>query len=591
MIFLPLLMLSVVTPALAELPTGYWPLEKSQTILDNTEELVLSPDLSGLTPGEREAVQLLLVAGGILHDIYEDANHHQAHAAEQRLLEIHEKKESPETENLLRLYRLFEGPVATTLDNQREPFLPVDPPVPGKNVYPWGIEKSEIESFLAAHPDQRAQILGERTAVRRASVENLDRDLGAIRKYPALDTLHPGLKTRLAELRKSPNSEVLYAVPYAVAWADRLHEVYGLLRAAGEAVGKDDAELADYLHNRARDLLSGNYESGDASWVTGRFKHLNAQVGSYETYGDALYGVKAFHSLSLLLRNDEATRELEKGLGSLQAIEDALPYDHHKKVRDDIPVGAYEVIADFGQSRGTNTATILPNDPLHSRRYGRTILLRENIMRHPRIYQSQQQVWNAAVAEGFENDLDDSGNFYRTLWHEVGHYLGVDRDREGRVLDVALEDYADSLEEMKADLVSLFTVHQLADEEVIGAEQLRAIQASGILRTLQNNRPRNDQPYQRMQLVQFNWFLDQGLLSWDGSELSIDYGRYRATVTSLLEEVLEIQYRGDVEKAAGFFDRWTRWDPKLHGALAAQIRDAQTVRYRLVRYSAEQLQR
>jgi hypothetical protein len=29
--------------------------------------------------------------------------------------------------------------------------------------------------------------------------------------------------------------------------------------------------------------VSNDYESGDASWVTGRFTHLNAQIGAYET--------------------------------------------------------------------------------------------------------------------------------------------------------------------------------------------------------------------------------------------------------------------------------------------------------------------
>src|SRR5688500_20332275 len=48
-----------------------------------------------------------------------------------------------ETQNLLTLYRLFQGPIATTLDNKREPFLPVDSLKPGKNVYPWGIRSEE----------------------------------------------------------------------------------------------------------------------------------------------------------------------------------------------------------------------------------------------------------------------------------------------------------------------------------------------------------------------------------------------------------------------------------------------------------------
>ncbi len=121
-------------------------------------------------------------------------------------------------------------------------------------------------------------------------------------------------------------------------------------------------EFARFLRNRARDLLSNDYESGDASWVTGRFKNLNAQIGSYETYDDEFYGVKTFFSFCLLLSRQEETTALRQAMKGIQALEDSLPYKNHKKVREDIPVGVYDVVADFGQSRGGNTATILPNE-------------------------------------------------------------------------------------------------------------------------------------------------------------------------------------------------------------------------------------
>ena len=104
----------------------------------------------------------------------------------------------------------------------------------------------------------------------------------------------------------------------------------------------------------------------------------------------------------------------------MQEIEDALPYEHHKRVREDISVGVYDVIADFGQARGTNTATILPNDPLFSRRYGRTILLRRNIMREPGHVCERPPRLAAAIAEPHARTSTGDGDFQRTLWHEVG---------------------------------------------------------------------------------------------------------------------------------------------------------------------------
>ncbi|HEU4767878.1 MAG TPA: hypothetical protein VFS77_10900, partial [Pyrinomonadaceae bacterium] len=262
------------------LPTGYWPLEKSQPLIEKTQTVTLSPDLSRLSEGERKAMAKLIEVGRIFQRLYEEQRHPEAHSSYQALVDLDKRTGSkPETQNLLTIYRLFQGPIATTLDNKREPFLPVEPTKPGKNVYPWGITKEAI-------PQSRADLLDLRTVVR--SQKNLAGDVAALKKYPVLQTLHPKLLSQLGAPR--PGVDFLYAVPYSVAYADDLMKAYGLLFEAADLVEKDDEEFARFLRNRARDLLSNDYESGDASWVTGRFKNLNAQIGSYETYDDELFG-------------------------------------------------------------------------------------------------------------------------------------------------------------------------------------------------------------------------------------------------------------------------------------------------------------
>src|SRR5687768_1344135 len=189
---------ALLLPSLA-IPPQYWTEQQSGEILARAETIRLAPDLSALTPSERSALQDLLAVGEIFQDLYEDALHHQAIASRNRLVEAdaaagHTKR----TQNLLQLYRLFKGPIATTLANDRKAFLDVDAQVPGRNVYPAGITKEEVEGFLAKNPEQRDDILGERTIVRRATKENLAGDLGRLTQHPALDTLHPTLRKRLA---------------------------------------------------------------------------------------------------------------------------------------------------------------------------------------------------------------------------------------------------------------------------------------------------------------------------------------------------------------------------------------------------------
>jgi hypothetical protein len=579
-------LLLMALPAAAELPDGYWPVERTQPILDARLEVTLAPDLGHLSPSERQALYALLAAGKIMHALYEQQLHEEALEAKRRLEELHAAAADPgATRNLLDLYYLFKGPVATTLDNQRLPFLPVGSPHPGKTLYPTGLERQEIDAFLAANPAARETLLATRTVVRRATADAVAGDLARLDAHPGVEALHPGLRARLEAVDE--HTAALYSVPYALAYAPQLAAARKHLERAADAVAEETPDFAAYLRNRGRDLLSGDYESGDASWVTGRFGNLNLQFGSYETYDDSLMGVKAFYSASLLARDTVRSRALAAAMTELQSIEDALPYEHRKRVRSHIPVGVYNVVADFGQARGANTATILPNDPDHARKYGRIVLIRNNILGNPAIFDSVRQRFDAVVVPEQREHLAIDGSFNRTLWHEIGHYLGVSVTADGRNLGTALAEYADLVEEMKSDLVSLHAAPSLLDIGYYDEKGLRAHYADGIRRTLQVVRPRPEQPYQNMQLMQFNYFMEHGLIELRGDEalLTINYDRYHEVVSALLSEVLLLQYGGDYAATKAFVERWNYWDDRVHGRLAELMRDQVSYRGTMVRYA------
>jgi hypothetical protein len=574
------------TPRLPAL-NGYWSLDKSRPVLEKTQTIRLAPDLSNLSAGERAAIAKLNEVGQIFQDLYEMQRHPEAVAARKALENLDKRLGAPvTTQNLLTIYRLFQSPIGTTLDNKREPVLPVKPAPEGGGMYPVDATKAEIDAFLAANPKRRDEILGSRTVVRRATAANLQRDLAKLRQFPALDTLHPGLKQELQETRA--DQKAFYAVPYSVAYAAELVRAHRLLNEAADAVQATDAEFAGYLRNRSRDLLSDDYESGDAAWVTSNFKNLNGQIGSYETYDDALYGVKTYFSLNVLKTRQPETTNLKKALSGIQALENSLPYENRKRVKEDISVGVYDIVSDFAQSRGGNTATILPNEALYARRYGRTILIRANILQNPEIFAANKAAFQVAVDARHANDLTPEGQFNYTLWHEVGHYLGVDRTRNGQDLDAALQENANTMEEMKADLVSLFVAEALQKSGYYTRDQLRSVYAAGIRRVLQTAQPRRSQPYNTMQLMQWNFFMENGLVEFDQKtgRLKIDYDKYHDVVGKLLAKVLEVQYAGDKPATERFIDQYAKWDENLHGAIAKNIRDQQRYRFRLFKYAA-----
>jgi hypothetical protein len=141
---------------------------------------------------------------------------------------------------------------------------------------------------------------------------------------------------------------------------------------------------------------------------------------------------------------------------------------------------------------------------------------------------------------------------------------------------------------MKADLVSLFTAQALQKSGYYTPTQLRSVYAAGIRRVLQNNRPRRSQPYNTMQLMQWNYYLENGLLEFDRKtgRLEINYDKYHDVIGKLLQKVFDIQYQGDKAASDKFIEQYTNWDESLHGAIAKNIRDSQQYRFRLFKYAA-----
>jgi hypothetical protein len=570
--------------ALTPLPPARWTPEQRHEVLALTRTLRLAPDLSALGPGEQAALKELLAAGELVQQVYEVQVHPQARQA---LAQIRALPPGQERDEFLQLYRLFKGPIGTTPANAREAFWNVSPVTPAKGVYPGDLTRAELDAYLAAHPQEADALKNPLSVVRRATREDLERDLARFKAFPVLDTLHPGLRARLQALQPDPKR--LYALPYSLAFARETMAIYGHLQAAASAVQAEDAQFAGYLRARARDLLADDYEAGDAAWVTARFQHLNAQIGAYETYDDELLGVRAFWSMSIQLRRAAESDAVAGALGGLQAIHDALPVKVARKVRSDLPVGVYDVVADFGQARGGNTATILPNDAEHARRYGRIIMLRDNIISHPETVAQADAAWRAAIVPAQHGDHTAASAVQRTLWHEIGHYLGVDRTRDGRDLDAALQDSADLYEELKSDLVALQAIPQLRAAGYYTPAQAQAVYADGISRVLQRVKPRRDQPYNTMQLMTWNWFLDKGVLRFEPAtgQLRIDYAKYPAAVDELLAKVLELQAAGDRDRAEAFVTEWTRWDPALHEVIAQKIRASLQFRYAIYTYAGE----
>src|SRR6185436_5901890 len=217
---------------------GAWSAKQVQEIAAKTLEVHLPLVPGALTPVERAAVAELLAAGERLHDVYLRQLHPQALAARDALAR------HPELAGHAALFRVMNGPIATTLDNRRVPFLGVDADAPAKNVYPPGATREALDAHFAAHPEARAELLDSRSIVQAATPENIRAAVATLDAHPVLDVLHPGLRARLT------GAVGYMAVPYSVAYADEILFVYERLNAAASLLAESDPAFARFLRLR-----------------------------------------------------------------------------------------------------------------------------------------------------------------------------------------------------------------------------------------------------------------------------------------------------------------------------------------------------
>jgi hypothetical protein len=557
-------------------PDRYWSIDAVRSVLDRTLTYWTKPDLAGLPPAELRIVALLVAAGRIAESAYQDQLHHQAIGARRRLAALDRRFGSPpRTRDLLALYDASQGPIAATLENELLPFLPVDGFTPGKNVYPWAVEEAEVDRFLADRPRERDGLLHLRSAVRRSVPGIARRDLRVLRRYPDIEVLHPGLERRLTRLLEKPARAAFYAVPYSLAWAGPLRRIQRHLWSAANA--SQSADFAEYLRQRARDLLTDDYEAGDAAWVRGSFGQLDAVIGSHEVYDDDLFGAKSFFGLSILLRDRVEDAALRAPMAHLQAIEDQLPCDRPKAVRTDIAVGVYETIAAFGNGRAPS-AQILPNESHLIRKYGRKITLRSDVTMHPRLVARQESRWRAVMVADHWPDFDRRGGMLHAFWHEIGHYLGPETDDAGRPVVERLGVDGPLIEELKAELVSQSALQVLFDRDLLSEHDHRAAIAYGLLSSFRPVRPRRSQEYETLSVMELNFFLEAGLLVYDGGRLGVRYERHTQTIRDLLTQVLAIQATGSQSVAAELIERYSTWDHR-HDTIAGAITAAFPYRF------------
>jgi len=482
---------------------------------------------------EHRLIDELIAASRDLEDIYWRQNSPEDIPIYQSLAPSKDEKA-----DVLRRYLWINGSRYDQIEENR-PFIGATPMPPGRDLYPRGITRQEIEAYVKAHPAEKKAIYDERTVVELVSRNPLK------------------LKT----------------TPYHVKYRRWLESAAKHLRNASAL--SDDKAFARFLDMRAKALLTDDYYSSDLAWVGLQDPKFDIIFAPYESYLDDLLGVKTSYGAAVLIRNEEESRKLAVFQKYVPDIQDALPLaaeDRPSKKGHATPMEVMDTPFRAGDLRHGYQAVAdnLPNDPRIHEKVGSKKIFFKNFM-DARVNEVILPLSRRVMRPDQAAQASAEGYLTIVMMHEISHGLGpAFARRGGQQVDIreAIGPIYSGLEEAKADVTGMFGVKWLVDRGALPAERLQEYYASyvaGIFRTVRFG---TGEAHGRAEMMEFNFLSERGAITRDSTgRYGVDYAKVPDAVAAVTKELLEIEATGDRARAEAWFARYDKMPADLRAEL------------------------
>lgn len=489
-------------------------------------------DSSGLTGREKKMVAKLVDASGLLDCIY-----WRQSDPEGLTLYLSLAGKTDPQDVMLREYLKINGGRYDLIDDNK-PFVGTAPMPPGRGFFPWGMTPKEFDSYIAAHPDQKAALYSPYTMVRR-------------------------------------KGDMLEAVPYHVAFAEFLKPMAQDLRDA--AALSDDPAFANFLRLRADALLTDDYYKSDIAWLDLKDPKFDVIFAPYEVYLDGLLGVKTSYGASVMIRRDAESKKVEVFQNYVPELQESLalpaadlPSKHGKQSPMEVVDGVYRAgdLLHGYQAVADN----LPNDPRIHEEKGSKKMFWQNFM-DARVNYIILPLAQKLMRPDQAKMASTEGLMDFVILHEISHGLGPSfaHTAAGKVgVGQAIGPQYSSLEESKADITSMHDVKWLVDHGVIPKEKLNGIYASYLAETFRTIRFGIAEAHGQGSMMQLSYLTEQGAIRRDPSteRYEVDFAKFPGAIESLDKELLEQEATGDRARAEAWFKKYAVMPPELSAALA-----------------------
>jgi hypothetical protein len=352
----------------------------------------------------------------------------------------------------------------------------------------------------------------------------------------------------------------LQTVPYHKAYKEKLVQIADVLNKVANLA--EDKGFKKYIQLRAKALLDDEYYESDIAWMEMKNNLLDFIVGPIEDVEDRLFYTKASYQSMVLLKNKQASKDLEKYSLLLPYLQKNLPVDD--KYKTEVPgnlsdIMVYDVLYSSGywNAGSKKIAITLPTDGQVQLKVGSRKLQFKNVM-EAKFEKILVPISKLLIAENQQKHITSKAFFENTMFYEVGSALGIKNtvNGKGEVRDV-LKEQSNIIAECKNDILSLFFVTKLyemgeMDEGVLMDNYVTYM--ADVFRSVRFGIS-NDQGVANM--IRFHYFEEMGAFTRDEKtkKYSIDFEKMKQAMLKFSEEILVIQGNGDYAAAKKLVDQ------------------------------------
>lgn len=490
---------------------------------------VIKADISHLTENQKIVIEKLIEASKLADEIFWMQTSPESIPLRDSLAALN----TPEAKEALEFVKINYGPYDLNKDGERMiGHGPEDKPAQA-NFYPQDLSKEELEKYIAANPEQKEELYSLYTVVKR-------------------------------------DGEKLKAIPYHKAYPQQI-KIASLLDEAAQYA--DNPSLKKYLTLRAEALRTDQYLASDIQWVQIADNDIDVIIGPIESYEDGLLGYKTAYESVVVVRDREASAELDMFKKHINTLQKNLPYDekYFTEVKGSSTVLNIVNVVYFAGDCQAGTKTIacnLPNAP-EARAVGSKNTMYKNMM-EAKFNKIVVPIANEILTPDYAKIVSGKAFTGFVTLHEISHSLGRDYvlGKDNFKVREALAEKYSAVEETKADILSMYNHKQLIDLGEYTPEYGRQAIATYIAGLYRSIRFGAEEAHGKANLIQLNFLTEAGALKINAEgKYEINEEIFFDKCAELAKLVLTIEAEGDAKGAEELFKKYAVMKPEIQNLI------------------------